>query len=90
MTIQDLKDNRNLIIEKIIELGCEENMKEFMELMVEEVKFGFKFDLDYLISTIHNTNFRERAKRSGHKLAEFAGNNDKRTFNHLTKEYQYN
>lgn len=32
---------------------------------------------------------RVRAKRSGHKLAEFAGNNENRTYNILAKDYSY-
>lgn len=63
MTTQDLKNNRNEIIEKIKELGVSD-VKTFMELLVMDVDF-FKGDnvLD-LVNEVFNTHFRERAKRS--------------------------
>ena len=33
---------------------------------------------------------RKRAKRSGHKLAEIVGNNDKRTYSILDKTFKNN
>jgi hypothetical protein len=90
ITIENLKENKTVIIERIIELGCEVNIKSFMEIMLMEVEFGYKWSVEELVDTVFNQNFRDRAKRSGHKLAEFAGNNENRTFNQLTKEYQYN
>lgn len=33
---------------------------------------------------------RVRAKRSGQKLAEICGNNEKRTYNQFTKEWEKN
>lgn len=63
MTTQNLKNNRNEIIEKIKELGVVD-VKTFMELLVMDVDF-FKGDnvLD-LVQEVFNTHFRERAKRS--------------------------
>ncbi len=63
MKIQDLKNNRKQIIEKINELGVSD-VKTFMELLVMDVDF-FKGDnvLD-LVNEVFNTHFRERAKRS--------------------------
>jgi hypothetical protein len=90
MTIQDLKNRKSYIIAKITKVAGEENLKSYMNLMlwiVENENFnGNAFDL------FNNVHFqlRARAKRSGHKLAEFAGNNENKTFNQLTKEYQYN
>lgn len=63
MTIQDLKNNRNEIIEKIKELGVSD-IKTFMELLVMDVDF-FKGDniLDLVID-VYNTHFRERKSKS--------------------------
>lgn len=82
MKIQDLKNNRKQIIEKINELGVSD-VKTFMELLVMDVDF-FKGDnvLD-LVNEVFNTHFRERAKRSdflansiakGREVEEFKGN----------------
>lgn len=35
-------------------------------------------------------NMRQRAKRSGHKLAEICGNNEKRTYSILDKTFKNN
>lgn len=92
MTTQDLKNNRNEIIEKIKELGVED-IKTFMELLVMDVDF-FKGDnvLD-LVSEIFNTHFRERAKRSdflansmakGREIEESKGN----VWNSITSSWE--
>ncbi|MFY8185389.1 MAG: hypothetical protein ACOVLD_04920 [Bacteroidia bacterium] len=89
MTTQDLKNRKSYIIAKVKSLGCEENLKSFMDIMLMEAPF-FKGTVYELVMDVYNNHYRARAKRSGHKLAEFAGNNENRTFNQLTKEYQYN
>ena len=87
MTIQDLKNRKSYIIAKITKVAGEENVKSYMNLMlwiVENDNFeGNAFDL---FNDVH-FQLRTRAKRSGHKLAEFAGNNENRTFNQLTKTW---
>jgi hypothetical protein len=88
MTIQDLKNNRNEIIEAINNM--ELDVKKVMTLMSMEVEFTKADSWESLLNEIVDLHFRERAKRSGQKLAEYAGNNESRTFNFLTKEYQYN
>ena len=46
MTTQDLKNNRNEIIEKIKELGVED-IKTFMELLVMDVDFFKQYNDTY-------------------------------------------
>lgn len=74
LTLQNLKDNRNEIIAKISELGCEDVTSKFMTLMVMEVEGGYKWSVEELVSEVHNMHFRIRAKRSGHTIAEICGN----------------
>lgn len=63
MTTQDLKNNRNEIIEKIKELGVSD-VRTFMELLVMDVDFFKGDNLLDLVNEVFNTHFRERAKRS--------------------------
>ncbi len=72
MTLQDLKNRKSYIIAKIKSLGCEENTKSFMEIMMMEADF-FNGTVYELVMQVYNTHYRERAKRSGHKLAELVG-----------------
>ena len=94
MTLQDLKNNRNEIIEKIKELGVSD-VKTFMELLVMDIDF-FKGDnvLD-LVNDVFNTHFRERAKRSnylsdamakGREVEESKGN----VWNPITSSWEKN
>jgi len=90
MKIQDLKNNRDYIIARIIELGCEEKLKSFMELIVLELEFKKDSTIDELISEVYEMSFRERRKKSGQKLAEIVGNNEYRTYSIMDKKYIYN
>ena len=63
------------------------NTLEIRKRIAEYMEVGFTMSESF--KCIRNSK-RVYAKRSGHKLAEFAGNNENRTFNQLTKEYQYN
>jgi hypothetical protein len=90
MKTQDLKNRKNYIVAKITKVAGEENLKSYMNLMLWIVENdNFNGTILDLFNDVH-FQLRARAKKSGHKLAEFAGNNENRTFNQLTKEYQYN
>lgn len=78
MTIQDLKNRKSYIIAKVKSLGCEENLKSFMEIMKMETEFGFNGTVYELVMLVFNTHYRSRAKRSGQKLAEIVGTKEQR------------
>jgi len=73
LLIQDLKNRKSYIIAKIASLGCAEETKSFMSVMMMEVEFGFNGTVYELVMTVFNSQFRQRAKRSGQKLAEVVG-----------------
>jgi hypothetical protein len=73
MTTQNLKDNKTEIVAKIIELGCEDKMKTFMELMMMDAPYH-SGTAEELVMSVFNTHYRKRAKRSGHMIAEICGN----------------
>lgn len=89
MKLEQLKNRKKYIIEKIKRLGCEDKTKSFMEIMLMESEY-YDGTVYELVMRVYNTNFRERAKRSGHKLAEIAGNNEKRTYSIMDKKFLYN
>lgn len=73
LSINDLKNRKSYIIAKIAALGCEAETKSFMSVMMMEVEFGFNGTIYELVMTVFNSQFRQRAKRSGQKLAEVVG-----------------
>ena len=73
LSIENLKNRKSYIIAKIAALGCAEETKSFMSVMMMEVEFGFNGTVYELVMTVFNSQFRQRAKRSGHKLAEVVG-----------------
>jgi len=86
MTLQDLKNRRNYIIAKVTRIAGEENLKRYMNLMVFMVETGFEGTVYDLVMDVH-FQLRERTKRSGHKLAEIVGNNEKRTYSIMDKKF---
>jgi hypothetical protein len=76
MNIQDLKNNRNEIIVAITEKGLD--VKKVMTLMSMDVDFTTATNWEELLQEVINTHFRERAKRSGQKLAEIVGTKEQR------------
>ena len=89
MTLQDLKNRRNYIIAKITRIAGAENVKQYMSLMVFVAETGFKGTIYDLIMDV-DFQLRPRTKRSGHKLAEIIGNNEKRTYSIMDKKFIYN
>ena len=71
ITTNQLKENREMIISRIAELGCTEKTKTFMELMVMDAPFAS--DIESLINEVFNTHFRNRSNNAG-KIAEIFGN----------------
>lgn len=63
MTTQDLKDNRIAIIERVKELGCEDKMKSFMDIMVMDAPFH-KGTVEELINEVYNTHFRATSRKN--------------------------
>jgi hypothetical protein len=64
MTLQDLKDNRAEIIETIKNLGCEDVLKTFMELILMEVEFGTKENIQSIITQVYEDNFKFSRKKN--------------------------
>lgn len=89
MTIQDLKNRKSYIIAKITRIAGAENVKRYMELMLFVCQSGFNGTVYDLVMDVH-FQLRERTKRSGHKLAEIVGNNDKRTYSIMEKSFTNN
>ena len=80
MTLQDLKDNREQIIEKIIasENGDNSRLSEIMSTMKEFVEFGCGYDnweqlLDYLL----NYTFRKTSRKVSKTATIICGMIDK-------------
>jgi hypothetical protein len=71
ITTNQLKENRQIIISRIAELGCIEKTKTFMELMVMDAPFAY--DIESLINEVFNTHFRTRSNKA-EKIAEIFGN----------------
>lgn len=87
MNLQDLKNRKSYIVAKITKVAGEDNLKSYMDLMLYIVQNEeFNGTVLDLFNDVH-FQLRTRAKKSGHKLAEFAGNNENRTFNQLTKTW---
>lgn len=89
MTLQDLKNRKSYIIAKITNIAGAENVKRYMDLMLFMQQTGYKGTIYDLIMDVH-FQLRERTKRSGHKLAEIVGNNEKRTYDIMNKRFIYN
>ncbi len=89
MTTQDLKNRKSYIIAKITRIAGVENTKRYMELMLFVCQSGFDGTVYDLVMRVHSQ-LRERAKRSGHKLAEIVGNNENREYSIMDKSYKYN
>lgn len=88
MNIEDLKNRKNYIIAKITKEAGEENIERYMKLMLWIVENdNFKGSVYDLFQDVH-FQLRGRAKRSGQKLAEVVGNNEKRQYNQATKQFQ--
>ncbi len=71
ITTNQLKENREMIISRIAELGCTEKTKTFMELMIMDAPFAS--NIESLINEVFNTHFRNRTNKAG-KIAEIFGN----------------
>jgi hypothetical protein len=88
MTLQDLKNRKSYIIAKITNIAGAENVSRYMDLMLF-LQPGFEGTIYDLIMDVHSQ-LRERTKRSGQKLAEIVGNNEKRTYSIMDKKFIYN
>lgn len=60
------------------------NTTEIRTTVAEYMKVGFTQSEAFAAIRDYS---RTRTKRSGHKLAEIVGNNDKRQFNQVTKQF---
>jgi len=89
MTLQDLKNRKSYIIAKISSLGCSEQTKSFMSVMMTEIEFGFEGTVYDLVMSVYNTNFRTRSRKVS-KIAEAIGNGikaDGREVNYQITKY---
>lgn len=82
MTRQQLTESRQQIIEKIIELGCESNMKQFMSIMLMDADFHTG-SVEELVMSVYNTHYRTRSRQTN-QVAEAQAK-----ANHANGTYEY-
>ena len=88
MTLQDLKDNREMIIAIITEKVGEENVKAVMATMVGGLDCCDTIE-DLIDSAISINEFEARPKRKESKIAAMMANaHQDEKYNHLTKEWE--
>jgi len=93
MTIQDLKDNRELIIEKAKSTFGESDIKDFMIACKEEVENNWTSEniddfLDSMVDNFRDMQFENTKTRKASKLAELHCNNHiDEKYNVVTKQF---
>jgi len=88
MTLQDLKNNREMIIATITEKVGEENVKAVMQTMVGGLDCCDTIE-ELIDSAISINEFEARPKKKESKLAVMMANaHQDEKYNHLTKEWE--
>lgn len=73
LTIENLKARKNYIIAKVGQLGCSDNLKSFMSIMMMEVESGFNGSIYDLVMEVYNMHYRTRSRKVS-VIAEICGN----------------